>query len=383
MKNIYLDVQPTLGKKTGIGWYTYKIVEKLFKNKKNNYIAGFFNLLGRHKIEKIEGLYYKEIRYFWPHDRYGGLFSKKIFRWNFISFNKLTGTKSDIYHFFNFIIPKKIEGKVLVTIHDTIHKETTAGIGFDIDKFDKELIYSLEKSNIVITVSNAAKQDIIKHYGKKYAQKIRVVEPGVDLEEYNYSINSDEKIKILERYNIKKENEIIFSLGTLQERKNMVSIIKAYNSYKEKNLDSKLVLILAGSPGKGYEKIMKEYEESKYKENIRILHYISEEEKILLYKLSKIFIFPSLYEGFGMPIVEAMAAGVPVITSNISSMPEVVGDAAILVNPYSVDEITSAITKIIENEELEKEMIKKGLEQAKKYTWENSVKKLEKIYSEL
>ena len=114
-----------------------------------------------------------------------------------------------------------------------------------------------------------------------------------------------------------------------------------------------------------------------------MLHYISEEEKILLYKLAKIFVFPSLYEGFGMPIVEAMAAGVPVITSNISSMPEVAGDAALIVNPYSIEEISSAIEKYDLDEKLRKEKIKLGYSQCQNYTWENSSRKLEKIYEEV
>lgn len=383
MKNIYLDMQPTWSKKTGIGWYTYKITESLVKNKKNNYIGGVFNPFGIRKIEKVTGLKYREIKYFWPYYNYGGIFSKKIFKWKFISFNKITNTKFDVYHFFNFTIPKKIKGKVVTTIHDTIHKEVREGIDFDIDNFDEEIIHSLEKSDIIITVSNSAKQDIIKYYGKKYSKKLRVVEPGVNLGEYNKAINLEEKNEILKKFKDLKEKEILFSIGTLQKRKNIVNIIKAYNLYRNKNPKSKLVLIIAGNPGRGYEEIIKEYETSKYKENIKILHYISEKEKILLYKISKIFIFPSLYEGFGMPIVEAMAAGVPVITSNVSSMPEVAGSAALIINPYSVEEVSSAIEKYDLDEGLREEKIKLGYIQCQKYTWENSSKKLEKIYEEI
>ena len=114
-----------------------------------------------------------------------------------------------------------------------------------------------------------------------------------------------------------------------------------------------------------------------------MLDYIAEEDKIALYKGAELFIFPSLYEGFGMPVLEAMASGIPVITSNISSLPEVAGEAAILVNPYDIVEIAKAIKNVIKNDKLKKEMIEKGLKQARKFTWENSVKKLEKIYSEL
>lgn len=383
MKDIYLDMQSTWSKKTGIGWYNYKIAEGLIKNKKNNYIGGIFNPLGIRKIERVNALRYREIKYFWPYYNFYGFFSKKFFKWKFIKFNNITNTNCVIYHFFNFTIPKKIKGKVITTIYDTIHMEVKEGIDFDIDKFDKEIIYSLEKSDVVITISNSAKQDIIKYYGNKYAEKIKIVEPGVNLEEYNGSVILNKKEEILSKIGILKENEIIFTIGTLQKRKNIVNVIKAFNFYKDKNLNSKLVLVIAGNPGIGYEEIIKEYEASKYKKNIKILSYISEEEKILLYKLAKIFIFPSLYEGFGMPLVEAMAAGTPVITSNISSMPEVAGEAALIVNPYSIEDICSAIEKYDLNEELRKEKIKLGFSQCKNYTWKNAVEKLEKIYEEL
>lgn len=383
MKNIYLDMQPTWSKKTGIGWYTYKIAEGLVKNKKNCYIGGLFNPLGIRKIERVNGLRYREMKYFWPYYNYGGIFSKKIFKWNFLSFNRITNTKADIYHFFNFSIPKKIKGNVITTIHDTIHKSIKGVSEFDSLEMDNDILFALERSQVVITVSNSAKSDIIKYYGKKWENKIRIVEPGVELEKFNLIVNKERKKEFFQLLELEENDEIIFIVGTLQKRKNIINIIKAYNLYINKNRNSNLKLILAGSKGYGYDEIEKEYQNSNFKSRIKILDYITEEQKILLYKLAKIFVFPSLYEGFGMPIVEAMAAGTPVITSNISSMPEVAGDAALIVNPYSIEEISSAIEKYDLNEKLRKEKIKLGYNQCQKYTWENSIKKLEEVYSKI
>lgn len=383
MKNIYLDMQPTWSKKTGIGWYTYKIAEGLVKNKKNCYIGGLFNPLGIRKIERVNGLRYREMKYFWPYYNYGGIFSKKIFKWNFLSFNRITNTKADIYHFFNFSIPKKIKGNVITTIHDTIHKSIKGVSEFDSLEMDNDILFALERSQVVITVSNSAKSDIIKYYGKKWENKIRIVEPGVESEKFNLIVNKERKKEFFQLLELEENDEIIFIVGTLQKRKNIINIIKAYNLYINKNRNSNLKLILAGSKGYGYDEIEKEYQNSNFKSRIKILDYITEEQKILLYKLAKIFVFPSLYEGFGMPIVEAMAAGTPVITSNISSMPEVAGDAALIVNPYSIEEISSAIEKYDLNEKLRKKKIKLGYNQCQKYTWENSIKKLEEVYSKI
>ena len=117
--------------------------------------------------------------------------------------------------------------------------------------------------------------------------------------------------------------------------------------------------------------------------DIILTGYIDEEDKIPIYKLAQFFTFPSLYEGFGMPVLEAMASGVPVVTSNVSSLPEVAGDAAILVDPLNEDEIFEAYKKILSDKKLQREMIQKGLEQAKKFEWKESVKVLEQIYEKM
>lgn len=386
MKKIYLDMQPTWRKKTGIGWYTYNLVEKLCGCTDNKYLflGGLFNPFGiQKKIKKIEKLKYREIKYFWPFYSYAGFFSKKFFRWRFFNFNNLTNTKCDIYHFFNFLIPHKIDGKVVVTIHDLIYKKMPEVVGFDIEYFDKEVEYSLKKSDVIITVSNAAKRDILNSFNEIDEKKIRVVEPGVKIEEYNFGYNDEEKKKLKVKYNIDLESEIILYVGTVEIRKNILNIIKAFNLYKQKNKEKKIELLIIGGQGLGYDRILKEYEESNYKDYIKFIGYINDNEKKKFYKSATVFLFPSFYEGFGMPIIEAMAAGVPVITSNISSLPEAAGNAGILVDPNSFLDLEKNIAKVLADKNLRQEMIKRGHKHVQNFTWEISAKKIRQIYDEL
>ena len=169
-------------------------------------------------------------------------------------------------------------------------------------------------------------------------------------------------------------------MGTIEPRKNIERIVKAFKRYK-KEINDDLKLVIVGKKGWKYDNIMKLIESMGT--DIIITGYIDEEDKVPIYKLAQIFVFPSLYEGFGMPVLEAMAAGVPLITSNVSSLPEVAGDAAILVDPLSEDEIFEAYKKILSDEKLKREMVQKGLEQAKKFEWKKSVEMLEKIYEEI
>ena len=162
--------------------------------------------------------------------------------------------------------------------------------------------------------------------------------------------------------------------------KNIERIIKAFLYYK-KNHNGDLKLVIAGGMGWNYKNIIDLIESNS--EDIILTGYVREEDKIPIYKLSKVFVFPSLYEGFGMPVLEAMASGIPVITSNVSSLPEVAGDAAIKVDPLNEIEIFNAYEKILLDSNLREKMIQAGYQQSKKYSWRESAIKLEKIYRDL
>jgi len=371
MKKISLELQWAVGKKTGVGWYIYNIVKELSKSDRNDYIAEFINFMGRHDVKgqidyDIKIKQNKMLTY----TMYNFLTKKLNIRHNLIF-----GTKSDIYHFFNFTIPKNIKGKVINTIYDTVFISAPETMG---DRKElEEYKYGAQKSDLIITISESAKNDIIKNLGVN-EDKIEIVHPGIDLENYSQKYEKEELERIRKKYNL--PSEYILYLGTIEPRKNIERIIKAFIKYKEK-VDDNLKFVIVGKKGWKYENIMKLIESMGT--DIIITGYIDEEDKIPIYKLAQFFAFPSLYEGFGMPVLEAMAAGVPVVTSNVSSLPEVAGDAAILVDPLSEDEIFEAYKKIRSDSNYREEMIQKGYEQAKKYQWKYSAKKLEEIYDKI
>ena len=371
MKKISLELQWAIGKKTGVGWYIYNIVRELNKSRKNEYVAEFVNFLNKYDARKEINcdIEIKENKLM-PYKIYNFL-TKKLN----ISHNLIFGTKSDIYHFFNFTIPKNIKGKIIITIYDTVFFTVPETMG-DM-KTISEYRYAAERSDLIITISESAKADIIKHFNID-EKKIKIVTPGIDLQKYSYKYSKSELENIRKKYNLPK-NYILY-LGTIEPRKNIERIVKAFKKYK-KEINDDLKLVIVGRKGWKYDNIMKLIESMGT--DIIITGYIDEEDKVPIYKLAQIFVFPSLYEGFGMPILEAMASGTPVITSNISSMPEVAGNAGMLVDPFNENEIFEVYKKILSDDELKKEMVQKGLEQAKKFEWKKSVEILEKIYEEI
>lgn len=378
MKNVFLDLNFIRKNKTGIGFYSEKIFRELLKTKdiKFHYEGVIFKD-NKDISENLDFFHIKKlpVNYCWSEFPRG--IKNKLFWFFFPIMSKIFFKKKiDIWHSFYFTIPpRKIDAKIIITIHDLIpfiYPNFMPNNFLNKEKYLLDLTRRCSRADIIITVSEASKKDLIKYLDID-AEKIRIISPGIDTEKYNNFLVND----IRKKYNLRKK--YILFLGALEPKKNIKNIIKSFEKANLQDID----LVIAGGKGWKYEEIFETYELSLYKKNIKMLDYIAEEDKIALYKEAEIFIFPSFYEGFGMPVLEAMAAGTPVITSNVSSLPEVAGGAAILVNPHSIDEISEAINKILIDEELKKRMIEIGLERAKYYTWSNSAKKLKKIYEEL
>lgn len=219
--------------------------------------------------------------------------------------------------------------------------------------------------------SHSTKADII-HFMKVPAEKIEVVHLGAN---QRFTPERDEEAitEVMKRYGIKEK--YLLCLSTVEPRKNMLRTIQAFEQcVLEKNLPYKLVIV--GGKGWNNGEIYDYVNNNNLQEHVIFTGYVSDEDVKNIYANASLFIYASLYEGFGLPPLEAMQSGIPVITSNNSSLPEVAGDACILVDPYSTEEIRDAIVKVLNSEELQQKMREKGIAQAKKFSWETCGKKM-------
>jgi glycosyltransferase involved in cell wall biosynthesis len=230
---------------------------------------------------------------------------------------------------------------------------------------------SVRKAKRIVTISESSRNDIIEAYGVK-PEKVRVVYPGIkptlpsrmSLEDMN------------EAFGIK--GKYILFVGTLQPRKNIAKLIEAFSDLNDKEMS----LVIVGKKGWQYDQIMGAPKKFGVEERVKFLEKVSDEDLPSLYKHAEFFILPSLYEGFGLPVLEAMSYGCPVITSNISSLPEAGGDAALYVDPKDVKDITEKMNRLLEDDKLRRELSEKGKEQIKKFSWEKSAKEVLAVLEE-
>lgn len=227
--------------------------------------------------------------------------------------------------------------------------------------------YSVKNASKILTISRASKDDIIKHYKIK-SENIIVTYPGI---KPNKEMKSTKELPIKDKY--------ILFVGTLQPRKNIERLIEAFSQISHK----KVVLVIVGKKGWLFDSILQAPEKYNVEKRVHFMDFVSDEQLKVLYENAEFFILPSLYEGFGLPVLEAMQYGCPVITSNISSLPEVGGDAALYVNPEDTKDLAKKMEQLLENEKLKKELIKKGYQQVKKFSWEKTATQTLRILQEV
>ncbi|MDD2680816.1 MAG: glycosyltransferase family 1 protein [Patescibacteria group bacterium] len=237
----------------------------------------------------------------------------------------------------------------------------------------------VDKCTAIVAVSENTRRDIIDLLNVP-EEKVRTIYSGLNL---SVSLpGPDEEKSFFNRHELK--SDFILYLGTIEPRKNIAGLIYAYNRLRDKNIHLVDVqLVLAGANGWRNRAIYRAWENSPYRRDIKFLGYVTDREKELLYQRAQVFIYPSYYEGFGLPPLEAMEHSLPVITSNVSSLPEVVGTAALSINPYDINAIAKALELVVTNPELKASLIKAGKEQIKQFSWEKTAKEYLELFKSL
>jgi glycosyltransferase involved in cell wall biosynthesis len=302
------------------------------------------------------------------------------YRWRVPLPATLFSGPADIYHGPDFVLPplgKKV--KKVVTIHDLAFLEHPEYAVPSLAAYLRKVVpEAVNAADIVATVSTEVSRTLTTHF-QTPAEKMIVVPNGVS--PHFHRIN-DPIILSATQHKFGLKHPLVLGVGTMEPRKNHLSLIKAFHQAQQKK-GGPAMLAIAGGQGWLYEETKQLVSELKLEKKVRFLGRVSDLELITLYSMADVFAFPSFAEGFGIPLIEAMACGAPVITSNLSAMPEVVGDAAILINPHSTDELATAITKVLENEPLRDTLREKGYQRARMYTWEESALKMLNIYQNL
>jgi glycosyltransferase involved in cell wall biosynthesis len=287
---------------------------------------------------------------------------------------------TDIYHGPDFVLPplgKKV--RKVVTIHDLAFLEHPEYAVSSLAAYLRKVVpEAVNAADIVATVSHEVSRTLMEHF-QTPQEKLVVIPPGVGK---SFHRITDPIILNATRHKFALKHPLVLAVGTLEPRKNHMGLIKAfYQAQKKKN--GPAMLAIAGRQGWLYEETRRIVDELKLHKKVRFLGCVSDLELVTLYSMADLFAFPSFFEGFGIPPLEAMACGTPVITSNISSLPEFASDAALLVNPHNTDEIAQAIARLLEDKQLHRELQEKGYQRAREYTWERSAQKMLYAYKQI
>ncbi|MBN1622512.1 MAG: glycosyltransferase family 4 protein [Endomicrobiales bacterium] len=350
---IGIDVQSTTGIFSGLGYYTKNLIQNISRiDTKNEYI-----LLS--------------------HDNFAGKLStpKRIVWEQAVLGIKAYMNKLDLLHVPCFTPPLIRKCKLIVTIHDLIGvRMPENSLAFPSRFYWGRYFPNLSKrADIIITDSEYSRKDIIELL-KIPENRIKVI-PLAAGERFKPGKDKDMVQQTKNKYNIGNSPYVLF-VGNIEYRKNIILLLKIW---KKLRLPHKLVL--AGSKTGYTDNLVRFISENEIKDRVLLTDYISDEDIVNLYNGADLFVYPSLYEGFGLPVLEAMSCGTPVIASNTTSLPEIVSDAGILTDPNNIDELQDAIVKVLSDSSLRSKLKEKGLIRSKLFSWERVARETLEVYN--
>ncbi|HBB19514.1 MAG TPA: glycosyltransferase family 1 protein [Ruminococcus sp.] len=380
--NISFDAVPLISDKiTGVGWCEVGQTTAMARlHPENSYTYSFFSRKDDHiKLERIAPFAGDDI------DTQIAHFSGYIYRaasafvpWPYKSF---FGKKADLTHFFNFIVPPGVHGKTVVTVHDMTYKAFPETVrGRTRAMLNMGLKKSMKRADMIVTVSEFSKSEILKWF-PEHEKKLRVVPCGVDLDRFKPCTEPERIPQVKQSLGI--EGDYFLYVGTIEPRKNLERLIIAYDIFSKRKGGDVPKLVLAGGKGWLYDGIYGKVQELGLDKQVIFTKYIPSEDMNPLMCGALAFVFPSIYEGFGIPPLEAMACGVPVLASDAASLPEVTGDCAVTCDAFSEESIAEGLARLCDDGELRKDLSVRGRKRAELFTWDSSAEKLYNVYKEL
>jgi glycosyltransferase involved in cell wall biosynthesis len=281
----------------------------------------------------------------------------------------------DLYHATDFILPPTFARKTVLTVHDLTFERDPDSAAPTLLRFLKRVVpASARKASHLIADSHATAADLISLYGIP-RERITVIHSGVDA---RFFATTQEGARVRSAYALGDE-PFVLTVGTLQKRKNHLGLVRAFAQLLGR-YDKPLNLIISGGKGWLYDEVLAEVARLGLEARVKFIGFAADADLPTLYRAAAVFAFPSLYEGFGLPPLEAMASGVPVVTSNVSSLPEVVGDTALSVDPRDTAALSAALERALTDGAWRAEASTRGVARARTFTWEKAGRELLTVY---
>lgn len=355
----------------GIALYTRRLIERLLERQSNDYFLVHYD-----KVD--DPLYTKATEILMPKLRlpYGSrFFSQLMFFWKYRNdpFDIVHWFHPRVYPFF-WLVPAR---KIFVTVHGAGDVTTRNNFVFSRSVFNFVLKNFHSHIDTIIVVSHNAKEEVVKYYGFPES-KVKVIYNGGG-EQY-VALDRDTSRKLMaEKYGI--QGPYILDISRLLPHKNVITLIRAYIEMRRQNPARLEKLVVVGGQMIAARTEYEAAEQSEFSKDIFFIDFVPLEDMNTLYSGAELFVFPSLSEGFGLPVLEAMASGTPVITSNVTSMPEIGGEAVITLDPLDVALLAREMNRVLSDGELRAKMIQSGLKRAKDFTWAKMTEETEKLYN--